>query len=720
MAGQIAEAYVQIIPTTDGITDGIGSALGDQGKKGGKSFGKGFLGTATKIIGAIGIADVFKKAIEAGGAIQQSFGGLETIYGDAATAAKGFAKEASSAGISANTYAEQAVSFGAALKKAYGGDTIKAMNAANTAIMDMADNSAKMGTDITSLQSAYQGFAKQNYTMLDNLKLGYGGTKTEMERLLKDATALSGVKYDINNLGDVYDAIHVIQEDLGLTGVAAYEAQNTFTGSFGAMKAAAQNFLADLALGEDISGSLSTLSNTVVTFMGNVVPMIVNIVGAAPQALTGLLTGLAPVLLKGGMDAIMQLGSGIAAALPGLISGIVDFIPQLVSGFATALPQLVSLGAEIIMALANGLIAAIPGLVAQIPALIAQLANGISSSVGIILSAGMQLFTGLLEAIPPTISAIVAALPQIITSITEFLVNNVNRIVAAAITLFMGLVEAIPEIISALIAAAPEIISAFINAITTLIPALFNAGVALFTAVVNGIVSLGAQLVTAAKNLISQALAGVKSFASSALSAGKTFAQNIASGISSGVSAAVAKAKEIGTKILAAITGFVGQMVSAGQNLLRGVAEGIGNAIGEVVARAKAAAQKVVGAVKGFLGIASPSKLMRDEVGKFMMLGFAEGIEENTAPVANAIDEVGAMAAAGFDNTLGVNAALGVSTDTEATNELAQLIRIVNGLSAKIDNLKIYLDGERLVGGIAGNMDNALGGRSLMAERGLA
>ena len=214
----VATAYVQVVPTTKGIKEALTNEISGSGDAGGIKIGSAI----KKAIVAAGIGAALTKvvstALSAGGDLQQSFGGLDTIYGDASEAAKQYASEAAKAGISANSYAEQAVSFGASLKAAFGGDTIKAAEAANTAILDMADNSAKMGTDISAIQSAYQGFAKQNYTMLDNLKLGYGGTKTEMERLLADAQKLSGIKYDINNLGDVYEAIHVIQGELGLTG----------------------------------------------------------------------------------------------------------------------------------------------------------------------------------------------------------------------------------------------------------------------------------------------------------------------------------------------------------------------------------------------------------------------------------------------------------------------------------------------------------------------
>ena len=230
-----------------------------------------------------------------------------------------------------------------------------------------------------------------------------------MERLLADATALSGVEYNIDNLGDVYDAIHVIQTDLGLTGVAAEEAQSTFTGSFGAMKASAKNFLADLALGNDVSGALSSLTESVITFAGNVLPMIQNIVAAAPQAIVQLLTGLGPMLLTTGVEAILNLGQGIAAALPGLISSLASMIPQIVSGFTAVVPQLLSVGAQIVKALAQGVLQALPGLIAALPGMITDIANGISANVGVIVEAGIELFNGLVEALPVIVSALVAA-----------------------------------------------------------------------------------------------------------------------------------------------------------------------------------------------------------------------------------------------------------------------------------------------------------------------
>ena len=290
MAGtNLGTAYVTIMPSTKGISGSISNALGGEATSAGTKSGNLFVTGLKAVLTGAGVAAVgkfFKDAVNAGGALEQSFGGLDTIYGDAAAGMKEMAYQASLAGISANDYAEQAVSFGAALKQAWEGDTTSAAKQANEVILDMADNSAKLGTDLSSIQMAYQSFARGQYQLLDNLKLGYGGTKQEMERLLKDATALTGVEYNINNVSDVYEAIHAVQQELGITGVAAKEGAETYEGSFKAMKAATQNFMANLSLGEDIKEPLKTLGESVYNYLfGNLLPMIGNIVKQIPGLL---------------------------------------------------------------------------------------------------------------------------------------------------------------------------------------------------------------------------------------------------------------------------------------------------------------------------------------------------------------------------------------------------------------------------------------------------
>ena len=283
MATELGKAYVQIIPSARGITGMIQKEMGGEvasaGVSSGKSLGSNLIGALKGAIAAAGIGKAIGAALSEGAALQQSLGGIDTLFKASAEKVKGFANEAyKTTGLSANAYMENVTGFSASLLQSLGGDTDKAADIANMAMIDMSDNANKMGTSMESIQTAYQGFAKQNYTMLDNLKLGYGGTKQEMQRLLADAEKLTGVKYDINNLSDVYQAIHAIQENLDITGTTAKEAASTFTGSFNAMKAAAQNVLGKLALGENILLSLQALAETTSTFLfNNFFPMIGNI-----------------------------------------------------------------------------------------------------------------------------------------------------------------------------------------------------------------------------------------------------------------------------------------------------------------------------------------------------------------------------------------------------------------------------------------------------------
>ena len=382
MAGTtLGTAYVQIVPSAQGISGSISEVMGGEAKSAGMSLGGKIGAFAKKALIAAGVATAFVKVVKAGiaegAALQQSYlGGLDTLYGDAADAARGFAREAAAAGISMNTYSEQAVSFGAALKNAYGGDTTKAIEAANKAILDMADNSAKMGTDIESVQMAYQGFAKQNYTMLDNLKLGYGGTKAEMERLLADAEKLSGVHYDIDNLGDVYDAIHVIQGDLGLTGVAAQEAATTYSGSLNAMKAASQNFFGSLALGENVSESLTQLMTSASTFFfGNFLPMIGTIAKSLPGALITAIAQGIPLLLTG----ISNLVSSMATQITAFANNITG--SKISSWATTMIPKIITAAGKLIWQFASSLIINLPKIVAAVGKIGIAIVTGLGSAL---------------------------------------------------------------------------------------------------------------------------------------------------------------------------------------------------------------------------------------------------------------------------------------------------------------------------------------------------
>ena len=299
MATQLGKAYVQIIPSAQGISGMIQKELGGEvasaGNLAGESLGSNLVGTFKKVIAAAGIGKAFSAALSEGAALQQSIGGVETLFKTSAGKVRAYAEDAyKTTGLSANKYMETVTGFSASLLQSLGGDTDKAAETANMAMVDMSDNANKMGTSMESIQMAYQGFAKQNYTMLDNLKLGYGGTKQEMQRLLADAEKLTGVKYDLNNLSDVYSAIHAIQENLNITGTTAREAATTFTGSFESMKSAAQNVLGKIAIGENVTPALQALLETTRTFLfNNFFPMIGNILSGLGVVLTEGLSSLA-------------------------------------------------------------------------------------------------------------------------------------------------------------------------------------------------------------------------------------------------------------------------------------------------------------------------------------------------------------------------------------------------------------------------------------------
>ena len=362
MAADLGKAYVNIIPKAEGISANMENLLG--GSEAGAGVQRAGSGLGSKLmtglkVGAaaagVAIGKIIKDSFEAGGKLEQSFGGLDTIFGEASAQAKEFAVNAAAMGISANTYAEQAVGMGAALKQAFAGDTEAAVKAADMAIKDMADNAAKMGTPIESLQNAYAGFAKGNYTMLDNLKLGYGGTKTEMERLLADAEKFSGVKYDINNLGDVYEAIHVIQGELGLTGVAAEEAKGTLQGTTGAMKASWENLMAAMTTGEGLEAAMANMGESVSNFVDVVVRMGGQIAKQIPDIIKGLAKQVldrAPDFITSGVELMVKLAVGVVNGIPKVVAKLPEVYQKVKAAFAKV--DWASLGKQLMEGLASG------------------------------------------------------------------------------------------------------------------------------------------------------------------------------------------------------------------------------------------------------------------------------------------------------------------------------------------------------------------------------
>ncbi|VQW68755.1 PblA [Streptococcus pneumoniae] len=428
MATELGKAYVQIIPSAKGISGMIQKEMGGEvasaGVSAGESLGSKMMGAVSGVIAAAGIGKAIGASINEGAALQQSLGGVETLFKDSADKVKGFANEAyKTTGLSANAYMENVTGFSASLLQSLGGDTDKAAETANMAMIDMSDNANKMGTSMESIQLAYQGFAKQNYTMLDNLKLGYGGTKQEMQRLLADAEKLTGVKYDINNLSDVYSAIHTIQENLDITGTTAREAATTFTGSFESMKSAAQNVLGKLSLGEDIQPALQALMETTSTFLfGNLIPMIGNILKQIPIFILGGIKGVFSGIFGEGLGSIMgsivtALGSAFLAFKAfSTVSGLLSGIPAVLTTIKTAVTGLFTVMSANPIGIA---IAAIAGLTAGLVYFFTQTETG------------RQIW-----------SSFVAWIKQAWQGIADFFVNLWSGISEGASTLWDGVVTA--------------------------------------------------------------------------------------------------------------------------------------------------------------------------------------------------------------------------------------------------------------------------------------
>ena len=496
---ELGKAYVQIVPSAKGIKDSIAEELGGESARAGESAGQLFtgklVGTIKTVLGTAAIGKMISDSVNAGGALQQSLGGIETLFKDSADKVKTYAAQAyKTAGLSANDYMKSTTSFAASLLSSVSQDTDAAAQLANMAMVDMSDNANKMGTSMQDIQNAYQGFAKQNYTMLDNLKLGYGGTQAEMQRLLKDAEKISGVKYDLGNLADMYSAIHVIQTELDITGTTAREATTTLTGSFASMKAAAQNVLGQMALGEDLQPSLEALVETARTYLvDNLLPLVVNAVGGIPEAIAALV----PAILQTGTELLQNLTSGFAAGIPDFLSqalpAVLSFTEELRANFG----DFVSAGIDLILSLANGLVEGLP-----------------------------QLF---------------AYIPDIVINIAGLINDNAPKILAGAVGLMVqlgkGLIDSIPLIIQDL--------GKIVEAIVSVISAFnwLNLGANILKGLASGIKSMASSVTQAMQQGISGAISWIKSLPGQAVQWGKNLIQSFISGLKgTGTAATIATA----------------------------------------------------------------------------------------------------------------------------------------------------------------------------------
>ncbi|MGX7104128.1 phage tail protein [Globicatella sanguinis] len=517
MATEIAKAYVQLIPSAEGIQGKMENLLGGEAKSAGLSLGGMLGGNLVKVLGGVitaaGIGKVISDSIQQGAKLEQSLGGVETLFKDSADTVVKNAKEAyKTAGMDANTYMETVTGFSASLLQSLGGDTQKAAKQSDMAIRDMSDNANKFGTNIQDIQNAYQGFAKQNYTMLDNLKLGYGGTKKEMERLLEDATKISGIEYNIDSLSDVYDAIHVIQNEMGVTGTTAKEASETFSGSFDSMKAAALNFLGDLALGEDVGPALEALTETTLTFLlDNFLPMIGNIVKSIPDVVSTAIKVILPRLKTVGQDILKNLTDGSLSQAPAMLSNFIEIFQGVLDSITANLPEFLNKGVEILTNIANGILQAIPGLLSIATDVVIGFAQFIFQNLPTILQAGADLLLNLVTGIANNLPAIGQSAIDAIAKFISFLVTEFPKLVENGKEILTNLISGITEKLPEIDESAAEIITKIINKFVELWPDIVQAGADIISSLIDGLESMVKDILTSIGKMGSEIIEEFKS-----------------------------------------------------------------------------------------------------------------------------------------------------------------------------------------------------------------
>ena len=562
------------------------------------------VGAASAGVAALGTA-----CINAYADYEQLVGGVETLFKDSAETIHSYADNAyKTAGLSANEYMETVTSFSASLLQSLDGDTEKAAAAADLAITDMADNANKMGTAMESIQDAYQGFAKQNYTMLDNLKLGYGGTKEEMQRLLADAEKLSGVKYDLSSYADIVEAIHVIQTEMGITGTTAKEASTTIQGSVASMKAAWANLMVGMAddtqnfdmLLSNFIESIGTVADNLLPRIGIVIEGMGKLVaGLAPEiasALPTLTNELLPNLVELGVQSISALVQGIQENGDSLAAGALSIVGTLAEGIAELLPMVADTAASLVVSLADGLTESLPNIIPVAIETISTLVENLTENANTVIEAGIQIILALGEGLIAALPQLIETVPQIVINIANVINDNAPKLVDTALYLItrlaVGLVQAIPT----LVANIPKIIEAIVAAFMAF--QWLNLGKQLIDGVANGVEKAGESMATAAKNTFSKF-----------------------------------KSKLAGLEVAS-------ELKNIGKHIIDGIVSGIKSSLSNIANVAGKIKDTLLSKLKGLFKIASPSKLMKEEVGAYIGEGIAVGIEESGQMAVDAAETV--------------------------------------------------------------------------------
>ena len=678
---------------------------------------------------AAGVAAVTGMSVNAYAAYEQNVGGIQKIFGNMGKSLEDYAAMTGqtveqcsgkwqqleqaqttvlanadaaykTAGLSANQYMEQVTGFSAALVSSLGGDTVKAAEYANTAMVDMSDNANTFGTAMEDLQNAYQGFAKQNYTMLDNLKLGYGGTKEEMQRLVSDAHAVnSAVDESSLSFDNVVLAIHTMQEQMQIAGTTSREAATTIEGSCNMAKAAWENWVTELGKDDADMGKLtSELVESVETAASNIVPRVATIVSTAVEQLPGVIATLAPVA----GEAFASIADSAMSALSGAFGGLGEIGaqvgPVLYDGIVNGLSFLSGAAADIMTQLGGYLSENLPSIMEQGLNILTGLSESLAENVGVLAEGAANLIVGLAQGIADSLPTIIEQAPVIVQNLANAINDNAPTLLGAGIqaivTLALGIVQAIPT----LIANIPAIFSAFVSAWSAL--DWLSLGRNAITFLGNGITGMAGFVSTCGTNIVSAIRGAIANLPSTLASIGRNGISSLGSAIRGAVGFVTSAAASIGSSIMGALSSIPGRVASIGSQIVQGIANGISGAAGVVVSKITGVVGGAIDAAKNLLGIHSPSRVFRKMFG-YVMQGAALGIDDTAdEPVKSMEGAVRRVErAASFDATVTGGGAYGATASGAA------------GIAGGGSIYNLYLDGDLL--GVDGRVASAF--RSFVA-----
>lgn len=756
----LAKAYVQIIPSAKGMGNAIADEIDPAAQSAGSSAGSKIGSLIKGAILAAGIGTALKSAISEGMELEQNLGGTEAVFGEYAHSIQTSAQEAyKNMGMSASDYMATANKMGS-LFQGSGLEQQRALDLTSKAMQRAADVASVMGLDMDAAMESIAGAAKGNFTMMDNLGVAMNATTLQAYALEK------GINFDWNTADNAAKAELAMQMFFERTeqyaGNFARESAQTLSGSLGAVQSALKNVMGNLALGNDIKPSLNALKETaVIFFRDNLLPTITNVLSVLPSTALSMVVELGPEMIRHGMDAVKNIAAGFAAEMPTLVTQVADAAMSIFGTLVAYIPDLLSLGADMISGLVQGLVNSlgnvggwlgesisgvfynlfadclpnilnsatklIQSISAQLPAIVKDLTGVIPEilqdltetlldALPDIAQAGVQLFSALVSDLPAAILEIVTAIPAIVRSLCSSFQTNQKEIKAAGADLLTALVADLPHIIDEVLTAVTDILSAVLDTLIESIPTIIDTGVELLTSLISDLPGIINTITASLPEIIDNIVQKLTSLIPKIIETGVTLLVSLVKNLPAIIAGIIKVIPSLISAVITTLGSFISSFANVGKNLLLGLADGIAGAVSSVVKKAKEAAQKVLNTVKDFFGIKSPSRLFRNEIGKNLMLGLAEGIEGNTKQVSDAMDEVTRMTTGTLASKLEIGVAHGTmqmnatySADQSGAERTQALLKsavyVLERYLPEIANMKLELDGREVGRGLAPYLD---------------